>query len=96
MFNFGQIVQTSGIANERENDPVFADNVRRAFYRYVKKDWGDLTQGDKDANDQALENGDERILASYWILNSESEKKKIYIITEWDRSVTTILFADEY
>lgn len=96
MFSIGQTVQTAGIHHECQSDPVFALNIQNAFRRYLKKDWGDLTQGDKDLNDQAVASGDDRILASYWIVNSRAERKKVYIITEYDRSVTTVLFADEY
>ena len=42
-------------------------------------------------NDEAIKNGNDRILASY-----ETSKGKIYIITENDRSATTILFTNEY
>lgn len=96
MFQLGQTVATSGISSTCQSDPFFANGVRNAFARYTKKDWGDLTQGDKDLNDQAVKGGEDRILASYWVKNSSGETKKVYIITEWDRSVTTILFADEY
>lgn len=41
-------------------------------------------------NDAAVRNG-ERLLSSY-----QAAGQKVFIITEWDRSVTTILFADEY
>lgn len=96
MFNIGQLVATAGISHETEIDPVFSHNVRNAFSRYMKKDWGDLSDSDKKMNDDAVKSGDDRILASYNIPTSQAETKKIYIITEWDRSVTTILFADEY
>lgn len=96
MFNIGQLVATSGIAHESEKDPVFSHNVRNAFSRYMRKDWGDLCESDKKLNDDAVESGDDRILASYNIPTSQAETKKIYIITERDHSVTTILFADEY
>lgn len=96
MFNLGQTVATSGISHACQNDSVFNQNIRTIFSRYTKQDWGDLTQGDKDLNDQAVKSGEDRILASYWVRNSIGETKKVYIITEWDRSATTILFADEY
>ena len=48
----------------------------------------------KDQNDNAVKNGDDRILAAY--KNSGPKAWKIWIITEWDRSYTTILFPDEY
>lgn len=96
MFTLGQTVQTAGIAHECNNDPVFMHNVRAAFARYVKKDWGDLGDEDKKMNDDAVKNGDDRILAAYNLPTSQGETKKVYIITECDRSVTTVLFADEY
>ena len=53
---------------------------------------GNLCPDDAKINDKAVKNGDDRILAMY-----EDEKYgKIWIITEWDRSVTTILFPSEY
>jgi hypothetical protein len=96
MFAIGQTVQTAGIHHECQNDPVFALNIQNAFRRYLKKDWGDLCDSDKKMNDDALENGDDRILASYNIPTAKAQTKKVYIITEYDRSVTTVLFADEY
>ena len=58
--------------------------------RHRQGDWGDVCDEDKKANDFALDNK-ERILSSY-----ELDGEKIWIITEWDRSVTTILFPSEY
>jgi hypothetical protein len=58
--------------------------------RHVTGDWGDLDEHDKQANDEAVTDGS-RILSAYG-----TGEKKLYIITEWDRSVTTILRPDEY
>lgn len=52
--------------------------------------WGDLSEEDKQNNEIALEKG-ERILSSY-----EIDYGRIWIITEYDRTATTILFPDEY
>lgn len=90
-FEIGQVVQTRGIATACEEDDNFNLEVHKAFYRYLKGDWGDLGDEDKALNDSAVENNDDRILASYKL-----SKGKIYIITEWDRSYTTVMFADEY
>jgi hypothetical protein len=87
---YGRIVATRGIASEAENNPTFAKEIAVAFNRYQRKDWGDLCQEDKELNNQALES-DGRILAAY-----QTSKGKIWIITEWDRSTTTILFPEEY
>lgn len=87
---YGRIVATRGIANEAENSPVFAQEIAAAFNRYQQKDWGDLCQEDKELNDQAIQS-EGRILAAY-----QTSKGKIWIITERDRSATTILFPEEY
>ena len=94
-FQTGQLVQTAGIAHESQ-DPIFAHNIIAILNRYLKCDWGDMCDDDKKLNDEAVKTNDDRILAAYQVPTAESTTKKVYIITEWDRSVTTILFADEY
>lgn len=90
-FKLGSVVVTNGIADKIEDDRRFAKFVQLSLERYMSCDWGDSYDEDKQANDEALENG-ERLLAAYiW-----KDDVKIWIITEWDRSVTTILFPDEY
>lgn len=86
----GTIVMTNGICNAALNNEPFFMEVLQALDRYQKGDWGKLCDEDKAINDYALTHG-ERILARY-----ETLKGPIYIITEWDRSATTILFTDEY
>ena len=55
-------------------------------------DWGkELSAADKQANEGALTDGT-RILSAYRIGGG----KKIYIITEHDRSMTTVMLAEEY
>ena len=54
-------------------------------------DWGDLDAEDKQANEEALKDGT-RILSCYLV----GEGRRIYIITEWDRSSTCILRPEEY
>ncbi|RAU20792.1 hypothetical protein CU669_16845 [Paramagnetospirillum kuznetsovii] len=58
--------------------------------RHVKGDWGDLDDEDKQANQRALIDGG-RLFSAYMV-----NGQKIYIITEADRSSTTVLFAEEY
>ncbi|NDD53948.1 hypothetical protein EBZ39_08730 [bacterium] len=95
-FQLGKTVQTQGIAHESKDDPIFARNIQAIFTRYINGDWGDLCDDDKKMNDDAVATGDDRILASYLVPTATAETKKVYIITEYDRSVTTVLFADEY
>ncbi|MBV8347314.1 MAG: hypothetical protein JOZ49_07225 [Mycolicibacterium sp.] len=59
--------------------------------RHLRGDWGDLCPEDKAENEFSLKNGF-RILSSYQV----SETRIVWIITEADRSVTTLLLAEEY
>lgn len=86
-FELGQTVIT---ANASETLP--AEEVNQAMARYMSCDWGDLCEEDKQMNDDAVETGDNRILAMY----NSSIGKSFYIITEWDRSYTTILLTEDY
>lgn len=90
-FSLGQTLMTRGINDTIAENAKFAKEVTRAFNRYINCDWGEMCEEDLELNDQAVERGDDRILAAY-----QTSQGKIYIITEWDRSATTILFANEY
>jgi hypothetical protein len=90
VFKLGQLVSTAGVDAKMKSDPDFYEGVWAAIRRHTQGDWGDLCDDDKQANDQALLANNGRLLSAY------HNKTKIYIITEWDRSATTILFPDEY
>ena len=89
-FQLGQCVQTQGVARASEQDTSFANEIQKAFTKYISGDWGDTCEEDKQLNEQAILDN-ERILAKYC-----TSKGDVFIITEWDRSYTTILFANEY
>lgn len=89
-FNTGNIYMTRGIAYGIEESEDFSAEILTAMSRYLNGDWGELCEYDQLLNDQAIQN-EGRILAKY-----STSKDPIYIITEWDRSATTILFCDEY
>lgn len=59
--------------------------------RHVNGDWGDVPEEDKQENEFSVENG-LRILSAY----TTSTGEKIWIITEADRSYTTLLLPSEY
>lgn len=65
-------------------------DLNKLMWRHHCGEWGDLCDDDKAANDEALETSD-RILSAYQVAD-----RKIYIITEHDRSRTTIMLATEY
>lgn len=92
MRELGKLVWTAGINAEIADSTEFAKFVSKSLKRYQSGDWGEMSDEDKKANDAAVRTGEDRIFASYKM----SEDVKIWIITEWDRSYTTILFPSEY
>lgn len=59
--------------------------------RHVRADWGDLCEGDRQQDDLALA-AELRVLSSYRLPNGEA----VWIITEADRSATTIMLPGDY
>lgn len=90
-FAAGQVVATRGVVEKTEYDTRFGDFVALSLRRHLEGDWGNVCDDDRVANEEALKRGD-RLLSVY-----EMEGlPKIWIITEADRSATTVLFPDEY
>ena len=88
-FRAGQLVMTAGV-----NDLVQRGAFNPVPYlrRHLDGDWGDLCDDDRHQNDAALKSGEDRLFSSYRVTND----LKLWIITEWDRSVTTLLLPEEY
>jgi hypothetical protein len=86
LFPMGQLVATPG-ALEALNHA----DIQTALRRHLTGDWGDLGAEDKRSNDEALRLGD-RLFSAYQGANGT----KFWIITEWDRSLTTVLLPSEY
>ena len=93
-FELGKLVVTRGVHDLMEVDERFMSFVQRSLGRHVNCDWGELDESDKKQNDGALKNADARLFSAYKY--SRIPDGKIWIITEWDRSATTILFPSEY
>lgn len=91
-FKTGPWVVTGAVADRMKADKNFRHFVKLCVGRYLRKDWGNLSDGDREANDLAALEGDERIFASYKYKDDE----RIWIITDYDRSATTILFPEDY
>jgi len=94
LFDLGQLVMTRGVAIRQEEEPYFGRHVMAALLRYMEGDWGEMDYGDKKMNDMAIGPNPERIFAAYE--HPHRPEWKIWMITEADRSATTILFPDEY
>jgi hypothetical protein len=84
-FPLGQIVITSNAAAILDSVAV-TEGLRR----HAAGDWGDVCPEDASLNDEALKAGD-RLLSVYG--NGE---RRFWIITESDRSVTTVLMPEDY
>lgn len=90
----GRLVETRGVNALSKEDRAFDHFKTISLGRYVNCDWGDMDAVDLEANDEALRTGEQRILAAYTKVGHPDWK--LYILTEWDRSITTLLFANEY
>ena len=86
LFKLGQTVKTRGVDAQIDHNEILT-----ALSRHVAGDWGDVCKEDAAMNDDAVKNGN-RILSSY----EAKDGTKFWIITEWDRSVTTVLLPEEY
>ena len=86
-FALGQIVATPGALEVMKVEGI--DGVT-LLSRHVIGDWGDLDEEDKQENELSVQKGF-RILSAYG-----RGKTRLWVITEADRSVTTILRPDEY
>jgi len=67
------------------------DDILPALGRHLSADWGDLDEQDKRENDRALHEGSRLLSRSL-----SSQGVRFWIITEWDRSVTTVLLPEDY
>ncbi len=87
LFALGQTVATPGALDALQNlgvPPV------ALLCRHQRGDWGDLNAEDRQSNDDALKTGG-RIFSAYQFV-----AVRFWVITEADRSVTTILLPEEY
>ena len=92
LFNLGQLVMTAGIY-ELVSEGLFSPAPFLA--RHQAGDWGEICREDWIRNNRSL-NQDPEQRGRLFSVFSTPDGTKIWIITEWDRSVTTILLPDEY
>ncbi len=88
-FPTGQLVMTAGVDELVRQGRL---NPSPHLHRHLSGDWGDLCDDDWRQNDAALKSGEDRLFSSYQVMPD----LKLWIITEWDRSVTTLLLPSEY
>ena len=92
-FKLGQTLATYAINQAMSSQP-FNDFIQRSLKRHHSQDWGDCCKEDHQINNESLKMG-MRLFSVYNIPNTlqlqNASDDKIWIITEADRSSTTIL-----
>ena len=86
LFPLGQTVITSAAQAQ-----LHPDDVRSGLDRHSNGDWGELSESDRQSNQMALAE-DARLFSAY----NDRNGCRFWIITESDRSATTVLLPDDY
>ena len=86
VFRLGRILTTPNALHS-----LTQDDILLGIQRHQAGDWGDLTDDNRAANDRALAQGG-RIVSAYQATNGT----RFWLITEADRSTTTILLPEDY
>ncbi|MGA4422893.1 hypothetical protein ACI2UY_22395 [Ralstonia nicotianae] len=89
-FKLGDVVMTTGVFDYMNQHGLLGVVPAMLAARHAMGDWGDVCEEDRNSNNRALEEG-RRLMSSYMVGSC-----KIWVITEADRSVTTLLLPDEY
>ena len=87
----GQVVATPAALQFLEAHGIDAFTL---LARHARGDWGDVCAEDAQANDKSLMQGT-RVLSVYFLI-PDVDESRIWIITEGDRSATTLLLPTEY
>lgn len=85
-FRLGKLVATPAVLAA-----VPSNVIDLCLARHLSGDWGDMNDADKQTNEQALKDGN-RLFSAYQV----REDTRIWIITEADRSATTVLLPEDY
>ena len=95
-FSMGQVVATSSIQSVMLSDLSFHTFVYTSLMRHEEGDWGEVSEEDHESNEMALVTG-HRLFSVYHCSSVHSvHGDRIWVITEADRSVTTVLWPREY
>ena len=89
-FLLGMMVCTRYVNDCIAENALFAEFVLDSLKRHANCDWGEISESDKVENDFSLDKH-LRLFSVY-----KKDKFVIWVITEADRSVTTVLFPAEY
>ena len=91
LFPIGNTLMTRGVQMLLDENTLVPKLITDDLIsRHASGDWGDVDAEDSETNDRAVKNGD-RLVSSYTVSG-----EKVWIITEADRSSTTMLLPSEY
>jgi len=93
LFNLGQVVMTASISAlvTDKTSELYKQDLSKLLYRHQCGDDGDVGEEDHQSNQTAMKQGDQRIFSVY-----KFETLTVWIITEHDRSYTTVLLPEDY
>ena len=95
-FPIGQVVSTASVMEHSSASADFTSFLSESLRRHVAGDWSDMVPEDQQSNQRAVVRGS-RIFSSYRIPAGQvARHQSLWIITEADRSATTILFPSDY
>ena len=94
IFPLGKTVITPGAIDALSNSNQLPDSF---LLKHQSGEWGELCEDDAELNNEAIANEGNidkqmRVMSVY----KTNKNETIWVITEWDRSVTTILLPSEY
>ena len=96
IIQIGEVYATKGVNEDAEKNENFREFINICINRHINKDCGEMEKEDIESNKEAIINGS-RIFSSYLIgKNLKIKNDKFWIITEADRSSTTVLLPSEY
>ena len=96
LFRTGELHLSEGVFNIAVKDAGFSKFVQQCMNRHFNGDWGNLGEDEKLNNNIAImpEQPHSRVFSRYYYPSDES--LNIWIITECDRSSTTVMLPEEY
>ena len=92
LFEAGEIYMTNNVNEKCRKDLKFNQFCLQSFGRHLKGDWGDADDETQVQNDNSIKDGDGVILSMF----NYKDDTMLWILTESDRSETTLLFPEEY
>jgi hypothetical protein len=91
-FTIGELYITPGAERALRRT---GQDVRYFINQHANKHWGFVSREDRKANEEALKTTG-RVFSVYFTMQRGQKVDKLYVITEADRSATTVLLATEY